>query len=102
MSTKTASVLIKTEPEIKSAAEEIFAKIGTTTSGAINIFLHKVVEIGGLPFDVALSTPNIPNIDLMSQSEINAMLNTAYDETLKDGGAPLEDVLKELNSRYGF
>ena len=51
MSRKTASVLTRTEPETKAAADKIFEEIGTSTSGAINIFLHKAVEIGGFPFD---------------------------------------------------
>ena len=49
---KTATINMRINPEIKSDAEAIFASLGMTLTEAINIFLHKAVMEGGLPFDV--------------------------------------------------
>ena len=49
---KTATINMRVEPQVKSAAESIFASLGMTLTEAINVFLHKVVLEGGLPFDV--------------------------------------------------
>lgn len=49
---KTATLNMRIEPEVKSQAEGIFARFGMTTTEAINIFLHKCIMVGGLPFDV--------------------------------------------------
>lgn len=42
---------MRVSPEIKVEAEAIYASLGMTLSEAINIFLHKSVMEGGLPFD---------------------------------------------------
>jgi DNA-damage-inducible protein J len=52
---------IKVDPEAWKSAKEIFAGYGISVSDAINIFLHKVQKVGGLPFemrdDVYYDTP---------------------------------------------
>lgn len=49
---KTATINMRVNPQIKSDAESIFASLGMTLTEAINVFLHKAVMEGGLPFDV--------------------------------------------------
>ncbi len=43
---------IKVDPEAWQSAKEIFAGYGISVSDAINIFLHKVQKVGGLPFQM--------------------------------------------------
>ncbi len=43
---------IKVDPEAWRSAKEIFAGYGISVSDAINIFLHKVQKVGGLPFQM--------------------------------------------------
>lgn len=40
---KTATINMRVEPQVKSAAESIFASLGMTLTEAINVFLHKAV-----------------------------------------------------------
>ena len=49
---RTANIKIRTEPETKSGAEQLFASFGISVSDAINIFLHQSLMVGGLPFEV--------------------------------------------------
>lgn len=49
---KTATINMRVNPQVKSDAEYIFSSLGMTLTEAINIFLHKSVMEGGLPFDV--------------------------------------------------
>ncbi len=49
---KTANINIRIDPEIKMGAEKVFASFGMTITDAINIFLHKAIMEGGLPFEV--------------------------------------------------
>lgn len=49
---KTASINIRIDPETKSSAEQLFASFGITITDAINIFLHKSIMEGGLPFEL--------------------------------------------------
>jgi DNA-damage-inducible protein J len=50
--TKTATINMRVNPQIKADAESIFASLGMTLTEAINVFLYKSVMEGGLPFDV--------------------------------------------------
>jgi len=43
---------IKVDPEAWESAKEIFSGYGISVSDAINIFLHKVQKVGGLPFEM--------------------------------------------------
>lgn len=49
---KTATINMRVNPEAKSDAESIFASLGMSLTEAINVFLHKSIMEGGLPFDV--------------------------------------------------
>ena len=49
---------IRTDVEIKSAAEQIFNSLGLNMSTAVNIFLRQAIRYGGLPFEVKLDIPN--------------------------------------------
>ena len=57
MSTQT-NLNIRTDAEVKAAAEQIFDALGLNMSTAVNIFLRKVIRQGGLPFEVKLDIPN--------------------------------------------
>ena len=54
----TTNLNIRTDREIKKAAEEIFESLGLNMSTAINIFLRSVVREKGFPFDIKLNVPN--------------------------------------------
>lgn len=51
---KTSNLNIRVNPQIKSEAEALFASLGITVTDAVNIFLHKSIREGGIPFDVKL------------------------------------------------
>ena len=49
---KTATINMRVDPQVKAEAESLYASLGMTLTEAINIFLHKSILEGGLPFDV--------------------------------------------------
>ena len=49
---KTAAISMRVDPQLKSDAESIFSALGLSITDAINVFLHKSVMEGGIPFDV--------------------------------------------------
>ena len=66
---KTASITVRLEPDIKSMAEKIYSDFGITISDAINIFLHKSVQIGGLPFSMRQPRYNAATMAAMQEAE---------------------------------
>ena len=57
--TRTAEVKTRTTAQIKADAAAVYARWGISLSDAINIFLAKSIEVGGLPFDMRPETPRL-------------------------------------------
>ena len=100
MSTRTATILTRTEPQTKEAADAIFARLGLTTSGAINIFLHQSIEEQGMPFQIRLAKPNIPDLDEMPQSEVDELIKEGLDDVKSGHTRPAKEVFASLMKKY--
>ena len=51
---KTAVVHARMEPQTKSRAEGVLARLGITPTEAIRVFYRQIALRGGLPFSVAI------------------------------------------------
>lgn len=56
-SARTAEGKYRTSTEVKDKAAEIYARWGLSLSDAINVFLVKSIDVGGLPFPMTASMP---------------------------------------------
>ncbi|MDR2896677.1 MAG: type II toxin-antitoxin system RelB/DinJ family antitoxin [Propionibacteriaceae bacterium] len=50
---KTATLTTRIDPALKAEAEATAAPLGITLSQAVNIFIHRFVACGGIPFEVS-------------------------------------------------
>ena len=62
----TANLNIRTDKEVKAAAEAIFEELGMNMTTAVNIFLRQTIRENGIPFDVKL-TPNKTTADAIEE-----------------------------------
>lgn len=53
---KRAEIKTRTSAVVKKEATEVYARWGLSLSDAINTFLVKSIEVGGLPFDLRPET----------------------------------------------
>ena len=65
---KTASLSIRIDPDAKSAADAIYSRFGISIADAVNIFIHKSIIVGGLPFDMTLPTYNQETLVAMQEA----------------------------------
>ena len=56
--TTTTNLNIRTDKDIKEAAEQIFNELGISMTTAVNIFLRQTIRSNGIPFELKLNTPN--------------------------------------------
>lgn len=54
MAARNAEVKGYVTPEVKSRATDLYAHWGMSLSDAINAFLIKSIDVGGLPFDMRM------------------------------------------------
>lgn len=90
---KTATINMRVNPQIKSDAESIFESLGMTLTEAINVFLHKSIMDGGLPFEVRQSRYNAETEAAMMEAR-NIMNGETHVEAF-DSAADLFAALDE-------
>lgn len=54
----TTNLNIRTDKDIKEAAEQIFNELGISMTTAVNIFLRQTIRSNGIPFELKLNMPN--------------------------------------------
>ncbi|MDE3001431.1 MAG: type II toxin-antitoxin system RelB/DinJ family antitoxin [Gemmatimonadota bacterium] len=74
---KTEFIRARVEPELKSQAEEVFTRLGLSTTEAITLFYCQVTMRGGLPFEVRV--PNSETVEAMRQAGTGVGLNEYTD-----------------------
>ena len=59
----TATMTARVDSEKKRQAEEVFADLGMTLSGAVSVFINEVVMYQGIPFNIRRRTPCSPRLE---------------------------------------
>jgi DNA-damage-inducible protein J len=92
MSTKTASLSMRLDPDVKAESERLFSGFGMTLSEAINVLPHKSLQVGGLPFDVRQERYNAETEEAMHEAraimagEVETKQYASVDELFEDVG----------------
>ena len=73
-----AVVRARVDSRLKNETEEVFEKLGLTTTEAIRLFLAQVKLRGGLPFEVRIPTDNSDL--LLAGSSRQSALDSLYDD----------------------
>ena len=89
---ESTNLNIRTDKEIKLAAEKIFEELGLNMTTAINIFLRRTIRENGIPFDLRLDIPNA-----VTAAAIEEGRRIAYDKTAV-GYTSMDDLKAALNS----
>lgn len=69
---RRAEIKTRTSDEVKRGATEVYARWGLSLNDAINTFLVKSIEVGGLPFDLR---PEAPAYDALAAVAYKPKLN---------------------------
>jgi len=65
----TTNLNIRTDTEIKAAAEQLFNELGLNLTTAVNMFLRQAIRTGGIPFEVKVNTPNETTIAALIEGQ---------------------------------
>ncbi|QQE46880.1 addiction module antitoxin, RelB/DinJ family [Peptoniphilus harei] len=77
----TTNLNIRTEKEIKEAAEKIYSSLGLNMTTAINMFLRASIRESGIPFELKLNVPSDETIKAIEEGRMIANDNniSSYD-----------------------
>ena len=87
--TQNKNFTIRLDSKVKEEAERLFADLGMTLSGAVNIFLHQALIVRGLPFEVKQERPNKTTLAGMEEAirianDPNTKRFSTVDELMED------------------
>ena len=68
----TTNLNIRTDKEIKEAAEKIYSSLGLNMTTAINMFLRASIRESGIPFELKLDIPNDETIKAIEEGRMTA------------------------------
>ncbi|MDO4663023.1 MAG: type II toxin-antitoxin system RelB/DinJ family antitoxin [Tissierellia bacterium] len=68
----TTNLNIRTDKEIKEAAEKIYSSLGLNMTTAINMFLRASIRESGIPFDLKLDVPSDETIKAIEEGRMLA------------------------------
>lgn len=77
---KTSTISARIDPELKNKAEQVFRKLGLTSSQAITLFYKQVELNQGLPF--AVKIPNETTLEALEEARTHSNLEAF--ETVDD------------------
>ena len=98
MATKTANVVARVAPDVKTQAEAIMDQLGIPASVVINSLYKQIIMTKGIPF--SLSIPREPfAIDEMDSQTFNAMMEEGYRQALNGEAKPISEVFEEIRKK---
>ena len=80
-----ATVRARIDTQLKQEVEDILKQIGLTTSQAITLFMNKIKNERGIPFD--LKVPNALTLQAMEDADNNIDETISYEEFMKESEA---------------
>ncbi len=86
----TVNFSVRLDSELKRECEELFGELGLNLTTAINVFLRRSLQVGGLPFEVRQDRPNKETIAAMLEAE-----RIAHDPNVKHY-TDLDEMFEEL------
>jgi len=78
----SANINIRTDAEVKKAAQELFARLGMDMTTAVNIFLRQAISKNTLPLEI---TP-VPNgkVPVLGSMKGKIWMSDDFDAPLED------------------
>lgn len=92
----TIPIQIRVDKKTKEEASELFEELGTSMSGAVNMFLRQCVNTGSIPFRVRKPRPSKELLEAMEEAEalVKDPNAEAY-HTFEEYQAAMQKVLDE-------
>jgi DNA-damage-inducible protein J len=83
---KTATIRARIDPELKDNAEQVFRRLGLTTTQAIILFYKQVELRNGLPFEVAIPNETTYRTFVDTDAEHNLIVCEDADDMFRKLG----------------
>jgi len=98
---KDETLHIRVNGSVRSNAERTLDMLGLSISEAVNMFLHQIPLVGGLPFDVKV--PLAPeSVIVRSKEDLYEKLSVGMKQVQEGKVIDADVVMSRLRDEYGF
>ena len=98
---KNATLHIRVDESVKQSAEKTLGVLGISISDAVNMLLHQVTLVGGLPFDVKV--PSAPEtVTVYGLDDLASKLLIGLEQIKKGQVIDADVVMAGLKKEYGL
>jgi len=99
--TKNETLHIRVNNTVKLRAEKTLDMLGLSISEAVNMLLHQIGLVGGLPFDVRI--PMAPeSVMVRNKEDLYEKLGVAMGQINEGKVIDADVVMERLRDEYGF
>ena len=99
--TKNETLHIRVNGNVKQNAEQTLGMLGLSISEAVNMLLHQINLVGGLPFEVRI--PSAPeSVIAHNKEELYEMLEVGRKQIRAGNVVDADEVMLRLKNEYGF
>ncbi|MCL2633461.1 MAG: type II toxin-antitoxin system RelB/DinJ family antitoxin [Oscillospiraceae bacterium] len=98
--TKNQILHIRVNDEVKARAEKTLEALGLSISEAVNMYLHQISIVGGIPYEVRLPAPE--SVTFKNEEELVEMVMEGYRSMREGRMISGEEMFEEIRRKYGF
>ena len=91
----SATIAFRVKPEIKRRADELFARLGMTTSTGMNILLMQTLEYRGFAAPIRVRDAAQPTEE--EKRDLSRDIETSRREFAEGKGIPSDEVFREMD-----
>ena len=95
MANRSANVIARVEPDVKTKAESILFGLGISVSTVINALYRQIIYTNGIPFSLTMPR-GVQSLDMMSESEFDETLSVSLEQAKNGENIPLDEALDDI------
>ncbi len=98
MANKTANVIARVAPDVKSQAESIMDQLGVPVSVVINMLYKQIILTQSIPF--SLSIPKEPvALDEMDRKTFDSMIDKGYQQAIRGESSRVAEAFEGIREK---
>lgn len=96
MAIKSANVMARVEPEVKTQAEIVMERLGLPVSVVINALYRQIIMNNGIPFSLSIP-PEIQVRDTMTKEQFDAMMDKGLTQAKTGMGLDIDAAFAKID-----
>ncbi|MBQ2677484.1 MAG: type II toxin-antitoxin system RelB/DinJ family antitoxin [Firmicutes bacterium] len=99
MANKTANVIARVAPDVKSQAESIMDQLGVPVSVVINMLYKQIILTQSIPFSLSIPTKEPVALDEMDRKTFDSMIDKGYQQAIRGESSRVAEAFEGIREK---